>query len=85
MTSIPRSVSEKILKRCERGDVAVVVPKKRRPSRVFGLDEYLKIKRLASNVKPWTYRKKLSRTFTDPLQAVDGRVLSSLRRQDLYE
>ncbi len=79
----PRAVQERILKRCSQGKRVVVVPRNGRPSRVFDLESYLKTVKTANQVKPWTHRKR--KTAPDPLGAVPGQVLSSLRREEMYE
>lgn len=84
MTHMPRSVARRILERSERNEVAVVVPKKGSPSRVFSLETYLRMKEVPRSSRPWESRRSRTRQ-PDPLGAVDGRVTGSLRRQDIYE
>ncbi len=80
----PRKVQQRILKRCAEGEPVVVVPTRGGiPSRVFDLTTYQKKRETAQKVKPWTYRKR--NKTADPLGAVDGQVLGSLRREELYE
>ena len=81
--SFPRAVQRRILKRCSEGKRVVVVPKNGKPSRVFDLESYLKTVSTANKVKPWLHRKQ--KTAADPLGAVAGRVVSSLRREEMYE
>lgn len=81
--SFPEAVQKRILKRCAGGQPVVVVPRNGQPSRVFSLESYLKAVETAGKVKPWNRRKK--KTALDPLGAVPGRVLSSLRREEMYE
>lgn len=82
--SMPRSVSKRILERCAQEKVAVVVSRNGIPSRVFGLDEYLKMKNLPRKVQPWKHKKKALET-PDPLGAVEGRILEPLSRERIYE
>lgn len=79
----PRAVQKRILKRCSEGQPVVVVPRNGKPSRVFSLESYLKAVETASQVKPWTRRQR--KATVDPLGAVPGRVVSSLRREQMYE
>jgi hypothetical protein len=83
---LPRGVSKKLVERAARGEkVSVVVNRNGKPSRVFGLDEYLKMKKLPHQVKPWEHRKGQA-SVPDPLGAVDmGPLLSPLTREAMYE
>lgn len=81
--SFPRAVRERILKRCSEGKPVVVVPRNGKPSRVFSLESYVKTVQTASRVKPWIHRRR--KAAVDPLGAVPGRVVSSLRREEMYE
>jgi len=81
--SFPRAVQKRILKRCSQDQRVVVVPRNGKPSRVFDLESYLKTVDTANKVKPWTHRKQKS--AADPLGAVAGKVVSSLRREEMYE
>jgi hypothetical protein len=81
--SFPRAVQKRILKRCSEGKPVVVVPRNGKPSRVFSLESYVKTVQTASRVKPWIHRR--GETAVDPLGAVPGRVVSSLRREEMYE
>ena len=81
--SMPRSVSKRIADRLKRHKAVVVVANnKGEASRVFGLEEYLEKSKLAKTVQPWKYRKRPK--AADPLGAVEGRVLSSLSRKEIY-
>ena len=81
--SMPRTVSKRIADRLKRHKAVVVVANnKGKASRVFGLEEYLKKSKLAKTVQPWKYRKQAK--APDPLGAVEGRVLSSLSREEIY-
>ncbi len=81
--SIPGEVEKRILKRCSEGKPVVVVPRNGKPSRVFSLESYLKAAETAARVKPWARRKQAAPE--DPLGAVSGRVVSSVRRAEIYE
>ncbi len=82
---MPRGISEKILKRGTKGEEAIVLTfREGKPARVFGLEEYLKIRELPKKVKPWEHRKAKA-SAKDPLGAVSGKVLISLSRKNIYE
>ena len=81
---MPRNVSKKILERAARGEVIVVVPKGGKPSRIFGIEEYLKMRNLPRKVKPWTHRKSED-ILPDPLGAVEGTVLMPVVRENIYD
>ena len=83
MSAIPRRVERKILIRCGEGRPLVIVPKDGKPARVFGLEEYLKLKGGPKKHKPWTRRSRAKRP--NPLGSVKGRVLGSLSRKRMYE
>ncbi len=55
-----------------------------RPARVFSLEKYVAMKEIPHHVQPWKYRRKKS-AEADPLGAVDGKVVSSLSRAQIYE
>lgn len=83
---IPKAISDRIARRGLRERAVVVVFEKGRPLRVFGLEEYLRMKRLPGVLKPWLKRKR--GTGADPLAAFrvpGGRVLKKLRRSEFYE
>ena len=80
--SIPRSVSKRIAARLKRHKAVVVVANKGKASRVFALPEYLEKSKLAKTVQPWKYRKQ--KKAPEPLGAVEGRILSSLSREEIY-
>jgi hypothetical protein len=83
--SFPRSVARRILDRGRRGEKSVVVVLKRgRPSRVYGLEEYLRQRDVPVKNEIWKRRRAQS-GGPDPLGAVDGRVLGSIRREDIYD
>ena len=82
------TVADSVETRCARNEVAVVVAALGKPSRVYGLEQYLKMCDLPRQVKPWEHRKsraKKSRTVPDPLGAVEGTVLGPLSRDFIYE
>ena len=78
---LPLNVRKRIEDRLERHD-AVVITAKKGVYRVFSKDEYLAKIELAKTVQPSKYRKK--KPPPDPLGAVEGRVLSSLSRDEMY-
>lgn len=83
MGDMPRPVARRIIDAAARGEVVVVVPRDGSPARVFRLEKYLKMKSLPTKVRPWAVRK-LKAFSPDPLHAVDGRVLLSIRRKNIY-
>jgi hypothetical protein len=82
MSHLSQSIRQRILRRCAKGKPFVVVPRGGRPSRLYGIDSYLKTVEKAKSVKPWTHRK--AQKNPDPLKAVRGRIVSPLRREDIY-
>ncbi len=83
--SFPRSIADRILRRARRGEkAAVVVFRRGKPSRVFGLQEYLRQREVPRKNKIWK-RRRPTVPGPDPLAAVEGRVLGPLRREDIYE
>lgn len=83
MSAIPRRIENKILSRCGEGEPLVIIPRHGKPARVYGLAEYLKLKRLAARHKPWTKRRRAE--VPDPLGAIEGRVISPLGRKHIYD
>jgi len=84
-SSMPRAVSRRIMQRAANGDRAlVVVIKKGKPSRVFGLKQYQDRQALTRKVKPWE-RRKGKTDLPNPLGAVKGTVLVPLTRDNIYE
>ena len=83
---MPRGVARRILERAAQGEQAVVVVMRNGlPSRVFGLDDYLKMRDLPKQVKPWEHRTSKSAP-PDPLGATDiGVLVSPLTREQMYE
>ncbi|HMF10906.1 MAG TPA: hypothetical protein VKE94_01330 [Gemmataceae bacterium] len=83
---MPEAVARRILDRGALGeDAIVVVMRGGVPSRVFGLDEYLKMKELPKVVKPWEHRR-VPASSPDPLGAVElGLLVSPLTREQMYE
>ena len=81
---LPRRVAKKIMERAARGEVVVVVSRGGKPSRVFGLEEYLKMRDLPRRVRPWSHRKR-EEPAPDPLGAVEGTVLMPVVRANIYE
>ena len=84
MDNLSNSVRRRLMARCKDDGVVVVVDKKGRPSRIFGIEEYLKMKQHPAKVKPWLFRKS-NPAHTDPLGAVAGNVVRGLNRQAMYE
>lgn len=81
---IPKKVQDRLMARGAREHAVVVVFEKGKPARIFGFDEYLRMKDLPRKVKPWT--RKRARAVPDPLGAIkNGRVLRPLRRSEFYE
>lgn len=83
MSILPRDVSRRILKRCRTSKAVVVVSRNGKPSRVYDLDTYLRRVQNTRTVQPWKFRKK--KRAPEPLGTVDGRVISPLRREYIYE
>ncbi len=83
---MPRKVAKRILERGARGEDAVVLTFRNGvPSRVFGLEEYLKMRELPKRVKPWEHREKPD-DVPDPLGAVDlGKPLLPITREYMYD
>ena len=84
MVHMPRTVARRIAQASARDEVVVVVPRKGKPSRVFRLEKYLKMKDLPRKVRPWEARGAKA-SPPDPLGAIDGRVLIPPRRENMYE
>jgi hypothetical protein len=78
---LPLNVRKRIEDRLDRHP-AVVITAKNEVFRVFSVDKYLGKIKLAKDVQPSKYKKK--KTPPDPLGAVEGRVVSSLSRDDIY-
>ncbi len=83
MSAIPKRVERRIIKRCEEGEVIVIIPRDGRAARVYGLQEYLTLKGGPRRHQPWTGRAKPKRV--NPLGSVKGRVLGSLSRKHIYD
>src|SRR5438445_9135834 len=83
---IPPRVARRILQRAAQGEPAVVVVMRNGlPSRVFGLEDYLRMRDLPKQVKPWEHRTSKSAP-PDPLGATDlGVLVSPLTREQMYE
>lgn len=82
MPGLSRKVAERIARRAAVDRIVVVVFGKNRLARVFGFEEYLKMKELPRKVKPWA--RRVRRGAVDPLGAVPGKVRSSLGRNEIY-
>ncbi len=81
---MPRDVAKRIVTRCARNEIVVVVPRRGKPSRVFAFDTYRRMQEQPKTVKPWAYRKS-SRPLREPLGGVDGTVLAPLKRENIYD
>jgi len=83
LVSLPRNVSKRIADRLKRHKAVVVVANtKGKAPRVFDLEKYLEKSKVARAVQPWKYRKQTK--APDPLGAVEGRIVSSLSRDKIY-
>ncbi len=83
-TPMPRGVARRIAERSARNQVVVVVPRGGKPSRVYVLEKYLKMKEQPKKHKPWSYRKDRP-TPPEPLGAVNGSILVPLTRENIYQ
>ncbi len=83
MASIPQRVARRIRERGRTTDTLVITIRDGKPSRVYGFDEYLKMKALPGKVKPWAHRRDAKPL--DPLGAAPGRIRSRLRRMEIYD
>ncbi len=83
---IEHRVARKIRQRAAMNEPFVVVPKNGKPSRTYGLEQYLRMQKHPLRHKPWNYRAAANAADTpDPLGAIPGKPLRSLSRQDIYE
>ncbi len=82
--SLSKSVAQRIEKRSKQGEVAVVVPRHGKPSKVFSLEKYLKMRELPKKTKP---RKSAAKAQPDPFGVAGTKrnVLSSLSRSEIYD
>jgi len=83
MGVLAESVSRRIAARCKTSTAVVVVSRNGKPSRVYDLRTYLQRAEQTKRSKPWKGRKRMN--TIDPLGAVDGRVVGSLRREAIYD
>ena len=81
--SMPQKVAQRIMQRCVMGKAVVIVPRNHKPSRVYEFEAYLKTIGHTKKVKPWEHRRR--KKHASPLGAIEGRVVSPLRREALYE
>ena len=79
-----KAIQRRIEKRCASGKPVVVVSRKGKASRVYSLESFLKMQKLPHETKPWTQRGG-KKAIPDPLGAVEGTVLSEMRREDIYD
>jgi hypothetical protein len=82
---VPKNVAKRILERCARDEPLVIVPRNGAPSRCYGLEEYQRMREHPLKHKPWKSRKASRASTPDPLGAVQGKVRSLLRREDIYD
>ncbi len=80
---MPHGVAQRIVERSANNEVAVVIPRKGKPARVYSLEKYLKMKEQPMKHKPWSYRRTRPAP-PDPLGAVEGSVLVPLTRETIY-
>jgi hypothetical protein len=64
--------------------IVVTFNKDGKPSKVYGIENYQKMQGLPSLVQPWKKRKQRS-IAPDPLGATEGKVNSTLSRNEIYE
>jgi hypothetical protein len=81
---LSHAVRRNLLKRSAANEVAVVVPNKGKPSRVYSLESYQRVRDSALSGKPWAHRTT-AKAAPDPLGAKPGQVKSALSRRDMYE
>ena len=80
------SIGRRIRERAAMNQPFVVVPKNGKPSRTYGLDEYLRMQKHPLRHKPWNHRSAAHAAVTpDPLGAIPGKPVRSLSRRDIYE
>lgn len=83
---IPKEIERRVMKRGATERAVVVVFRRGRPCRVFGFDEYVRMKELPGKVKPWTRRSpKAKKDLLADFRVEGGRVLRPLRRSEFYE
>ena len=83
---MPHKVSRRIAERSALNEVAVVVPREGKPSRVYALHTYLKMQEHPLKVQPWKHRKDRKDQQANPLGAVDmGAIFAPLTREHFYE
>ncbi len=80
--NLPKRVVQRMEEVGRQEGVVVVVWRKGRPSRVFRYATYARMKTVPTLSQPWKHRSR--NTSTDPLRAIEGKVLGTLRREDLY-
>jgi hypothetical protein len=81
---MPGKVRKRILDRCAKNEPVVVVPRNGMPSRCYGVEEYQKMQAHPHRHEPWKQRRA-ARAQADPLGAIEGTVLSTIRREEIYE
>jgi len=84
--NMSHSVARKIRERAAINEPFVVVSKNGKPSRTYGLEQYLRMQKHPLRHEPWNHRAAANMANTpDPLGAIAGKPLRSLSRQDIYE
>jgi hypothetical protein len=83
--NMPHSVARKIRERAAMNEPFVVVPKNGKPSRTYGLEQYLRMQKHPLRHKPWSARAAAKRASPDPLRAIEGKPIRSMSRQHIYE
>lgn len=81
MGVIDRSLERRVVEGLLRGRGVVIVSRSGKPGRVFDLDVYLKRIKQTRQSRPWEHRRAKA---PNPLGTIKGRVLSAIRRQDIY-
>ena len=82
---IPKKVSDRLLERGRRERAVVGVFKKGRPVRIFGFDEYLRMKECPHKTRPWTRRGTARLLDRLGVRTASRKVVSPLSRRDIYE
>lgn len=84
--NLRRRILRRAAKGAAHGEKAIVLTLKKdgSPSVVYGLEEYLRKSEIAKQIKPWKHRKKQD-AVPDPLGAVDGKIIGSLSRSEIYD
>jgi hypothetical protein len=63
---MPHKVRKRILERCQKGEICVVIPDKQgKPARVHGIRGYEEARARAKRNKPWTHKKVQPKNGSD--------------------